>query len=85
VDLRFGAEIPAFKGTAPAGWKTTTVSFASDLPFLSPWGECYQLGPGSIRLAHTDDESIGKEELLEGVGLYVKLARDLMGDESREG
>jgi len=83
VDLRFGAEIPAYKGTAPAGWKTTTVSFASDLPFLAPWGRCFQMGPGSIRLAHTDDESIGKEELLEGVELYVRLAKDLMGTDGQ--
>lgn len=78
VEVRFPAEIPAFKGTAPAGWETKVVSFASDLPFLAPWGECFQLGPGSIRLAHTAEERISKRELLRGVELYARLARDLL-------
>ena len=78
VSISFGAEIPAFKGSAPPGWQTTTVSFASDLPFLTPWGQCFQMGPGSIRVAHTADERIAKRDLLEGVTQYVRLARDLL-------
>ncbi len=54
------------------------VSFASDLPFLASWGEGYQLGPGTIRVAHTALERIGKAELQDGVALYEKLARDLL-------
>ena len=43
----FPVELPSHKsGAAPAGWDTTVVSYASDLPFLATWGECYQLGPG---------------------------------------
>ncbi|HSB54606.1 MAG TPA: M20/M25/M40 family metallo-hydrolase, partial [Gemmatimonadales bacterium] len=38
-------ELPAFKSAAPAGWDTTFVAFASDLPFLGSWGRGYQLGP----------------------------------------
>src|SRR5690606_27595721 len=79
VRVVFRAEIPAFKGTAPEGWDTTVVSFASDLPFLAPWGRCFQMGPGTIRVAHTDEERIAKDELLEGVERYVRLARDLVG------
>ena len=33
------------ESSAPKGWQTTVVSFASDLPFLDAWGEGYQLGP----------------------------------------
>ena len=36
----------------------TVVSFASDLPLLSAWGTGYQLGPGTIRVAHTAEERI---------------------------
>ena len=36
------------------------------------------LGPGSILNAHTDHERISKQELLEGVKLYVRLARILL-------
>ena len=62
----------------PEGWDTTVVSYASDLPFLSAWGERYQLGPGTIRVAHTSHEHILKSDLLRGVDLYQRLASDLL-------
>jgi acetylornithine deacetylase len=75
-------ELPFHKGgAAPAGWDTTIVSYASDLPFLTAWGECYQLGPGTIRVAHTAEEYIRKHDLLRGVDLYVRLATDLLARE----
>jgi acetylornithine deacetylase len=81
VRVSFPIELPFFKATtpAPAGWETTVVSYASDLPFYAQWGERFQLGPGSIRVAHTSDERIAKADLRRGVDLYVKLARDLLG------
>jgi acetylornithine deacetylase len=82
VRLSIGLEIPAFKGTAPAGWETTVVSYASDLPFYSEWGRRFQLGPGSIRVAHTDAERIRKADLHRGVELYVRLATDLLAQEA---
>jgi acetylornithine deacetylase len=79
VSVEFPVELPFHKGgNAPAGWDTTVVSYASDLPFLSAWGERYQLGPGTIRVAHTDHEHILKSDLLRGVELYQKLASDLL-------
>jgi acetylornithine deacetylase len=78
VTAEFVAEIPAYKGRAPAGWDSTVVSFASDLPFHESWGERFQLGPGTIRVAHTDHERISKRELLEGVEWYARLARELI-------
>jgi acetylornithine deacetylase len=84
VSVAFPVELPFHKtGGAPAGWETTVVSFTSDLPFLGSWGECYQLGPGSIRVAHTADEHIRKTDLLRGVDLYVQLAADLLAREAR--
>jgi acetylornithine deacetylase len=59
------------------------VSYASDLPFLAAWGEGYQLGPGSILVAHTADEHILKADLLRGVDLYVQLATDLLSREAQ--
>jgi acetylornithine deacetylase len=83
VAVSFPVELPCYKaGLAPAGWDTTVVSFASDLPFLTGWGECYQLGPGTIRLAHTAQEHIRKADLLRGVDLYVRLATDLLAREA---
>jgi acetylornithine deacetylase len=79
VTAEFRVELPHYKGgTAPPGWETTVVSYASDLPFLAPWGERYQLGPGTIRVAHTSHEHIRKADLLRGVELYVRLAGDLL-------
>ena len=83
VSVTFPVELPFHKaGGAPAGWDTTVVSYASDLPFLSAWGEGYQLGPGSIRVAHTAEEHILKADLLRGVDLYVRLATDLLSREA---
>jgi acetylornithine deacetylase len=82
VRLSIGLEIPAYKGTAPDGWETTVVSYASDLPFLGGWGRRFQLGPGTIRVAHTDAERIRKADLHRGVELYVRLASDLLGEEA---
>lgn len=80
VTVTFPTELPYYKNTAPApaGWDTTVVSYASDLPFFGAWGPGYQLGPGTIRVAHTDGERMAKTDLLAGVDLYVRLARDLI-------
>ncbi|MDX2119827.1 MAG: M20/M25/M40 family metallo-hydrolase [Gemmatimonadota bacterium] len=85
VRVTFPTELPYFKNTAapPAGWETTVVSYASDLPFHATWGQGFQLGPGTIRVAHTSEERIAKAELLEGVRLYAKLARDLIRSTAR--
>jgi acetylornithine deacetylase len=83
VSVAFPVELPFHKaGGAPQGWETTVVSYASDLPFLASWGEGYQMGPGSIRVAHTADEYILKADLLRGVDLYVRLATDLLSREA---
>lgn len=84
VLVTFGPELPYHKGgPVPPGWETTVVSYASDLPFLAAaWGECYQLGPGTIRVAHSDEEHIIKADLLRGVELYARLATDLLARET---
>ena len=83
VVVSFPLELPSHKGgAAPDGWDTTVVSYGSDLPFLTEWGECYQLGPGTIRVAHSSGEHIRKADLLRGVDLYVRLARDLLAREA---
>jgi acetylornithine deacetylase len=82
VTVDFRVELPFYKGgAAPPGWETTVVSYASDLPFLEPWGDRYQLGPGTIRVAHTNQEHIRKADLLRGVDLYVRLASDLLAQD----
>ena len=78
VTVTFPVELPAYRGKAPPGWDTTVVSFASDLPVLEGWGERFQMGPGTIRVAHTEREHLLKADLQEGIRLYVKLATELL-------
>ena len=83
VAVEFLLEIPSLLSAAVPGWDTATVSFTSDLPFLESWGERYQMGPGSILLAHTDEERIPKAELLRGVERYAALAGELLAKGER--
>ncbi len=83
VSVTFPLEIPFHLSKAPDGWDTTVVAYTSDLPFLDgPWGTGFQMGPGTIRVAHTDGEHLRKADLLEGVRQYVALARDLLARSS---
>ena len=83
VDATFPGEVPPLTAEPLDGWESTVVSYASDLPFLAgPWGRGYMMGPGTIKVAHTDDEQIEKAELLEAVDRYVELATRLIGEES---
>ncbi len=64
-----------------AGFEQCTVRFTTDIPYLSNWGTALLLGPGSILNAHTDHESVGKDELNRAVDLYVQLARALLAED----
>ncbi len=79
VEVRYPFEVPMTMMSVLDGFETTVVSFASDVPFLDEWGKPYLVGPGSILDAHTDHERISKKQLLEGVEVYVRLARRLLG------
>ena len=76
MEVRF--ETPPVRSIPLPGWDWTVVSYSSDLPHLSEWGSGYQLGPGTIRLAHTDQERIAKADLVTAVELYSRLARQLL-------
>ena len=78
VQVTFVEGLPPATAPSLPGWPSTTVAFASDLALHGSWGTCYQLGPGSIHVAHRPDEQITKAELREGTALYVKLARELL-------
>lgn len=59
------------------GFEECVVRFATDIPYLSKWGQALLLGPGSILDAHTDHERISKRELERAVDLYVQIAHVL--------
>jgi acetylornithine deacetylase len=60
------------------GFETTVVSFGSDIPYLGNLGKPLLIGPGSILDAHTANEKVGKDELLEGAALYERLVKTLL-------
>jgi len=59
------------------GFETEVVSYSTDLPSLTRWGRPLLLGPGSIRVAHTDHERVSKAELVQAVDLYTRLVQEL--------
>lgn len=70
--------VPAVRlGTVP-GFATCVASYATDIPALTNWGTPYLLGPGSIHVAHTDDEQIEIVELERAVDAYVKLVQKIL-------
>lgn len=71
--------IPALHLGALPGFKTTIVSYTTDIPaFGGAWGQPFLLGPGSIHFAHTDEERVPKAELVEAIDIYRNLARKLI-------
>jgi acetylornithine deacetylase len=63
------------------GISQTVVRFTTDIPYLSNWGRPLLLGPGSILMAHTDQERVSKRALLESVDLYSSIVRKLLAEE----
>jgi acetylornithine deacetylase len=71
--------IPAVRLAAIEGFETSVVSFATDIPaFNGSWGEPCLIGPGSIHVAHTDQERVARRELTEAVGVYERLVTRLL-------
>jgi acetylornithine deacetylase len=74
--------VPPARFHVADGFETAAFSYTTDIPFLSAWGAPLLLGPGSIHVAHTDDEHVRIPELLRAVDLYTSLARQLLTSEA---
>lgn len=70
-----GIEVPAVKLRVLPGFPTSVVAFATDIPALPSWGTPYLFGPGSIHVAHRDDEFIAVDELRAAVDAYERIVR----------
>jgi acetylornithine deacetylase len=77
-EVRFTLKLPFVQMRSLPGFDTMVAKFTTDIPALTHWGEPFLLGPGSIHVAHTPDECIAKQELLDCVTLYVNLAKQLV-------
>jgi len=73
-----GETVPAVRLTPLPGFDTDVVAYATDVPNLTNWGVPYLLGPGTIHVAHTDEERVEVAELEQAVGLYVRLAQEAL-------
>ncbi len=87
VELKeFGCR-PAIKFAQLDGFETCVVSFISDISTMgATWGEPFLIGPGSIHVAHTQEERIAKSELIVAVEIYKNMARRLVkrGNQSKQ-
>jgi acetylornithine deacetylase len=59
------------------GFETAAFPYMTDVGMLPRWGRPLLYGPGSILVAHTDDESIEIAHLERAVADYIVLARQL--------
>ncbi len=78
AEVEFKLEIPYMEFATVPGIETMIAAFTTDIPALTAWGRPLLLGPGSIHVAHTNDEYIEKRQLLEAVDLYVRIAGELL-------
>lgn len=77
VKITLTSETPAVHLKSLPGFETTIVKYATDIPKLTNWGEPLLIGPGSIHVAHSEEERIPKKQLLEAPELYKKLVKQL--------
>ena len=68
----FGGDAPARYHTLP-GFPAKPVSFGSDAPHLTNFGQKVICGPGSITVAHRDDEFLAYADLEQAITNYVSI------------
>ena len=73
-----GGDSPARYVTLP-GFESAPVAFGSDAPHLGNFGHKIICGPGTIRVAHRDEEHIRIQDLEKAVQQYVKMYHTLLG------
>ncbi len=79
AEVRQVLRVPAVRLGSLDGFETTIVSYTTDIPaFGGAWGEPYLFGPGSIHVAHTSEERIPKAQLVEAVGMYQRMVKQLL-------
>jgi acetylornithine deacetylase len=58
----------------PQGFVSFLAVFGTDAPYLKDVGMPILLGPGSMDFAHKDNESIGFQEIVDGIKAYENIA-----------
>jgi len=78
VSVEHVLDIPAVRLHTVPGFDTAVFPYTTDVPLLGRWGTPLLVGPGSIHVAHTDEEHVAVDEMRAAVGLYERLATDLL-------
>jgi acetylornithine deacetylase len=74
-----GPTVPPVRLGVLPGFATSVAAFATDIPELGNWGRPHLFGPGSIHVAHRDDEHVRIEELRSAVAAYERLVLTALG------
>jgi len=85
VTIEHLLEVPPVKMATVPGFPEAVFPYTTDIPFLTRWGEPLLFGPGSIHVAHTDDEHVSIDELHAAADHYVSIARELLSRADRRG
>ena len=80
VDLEAVVEVPPVTLETLSGFSTEVFPYTTDIPFLSAWGKPLLFGPGSVLVAHTDNEHVSILEMIDSVEHYVTLAKRLLAN-----
>jgi len=78
VNIEDVVEVPPVVLETVPDFTTEVFPYTTDIPFLSAWGRPLLFGPGSVLVAHTDEEHIRVSEMLRSVDHYVNLVRRLL-------
>ena len=76
-------DVPAVRLHTVGGFETAVFPYTTDVPMLTDWGTPLLIGPGSIHVAHTDEEHIAVDELRSAVDLYESLLKRLLDEAVR--
>jgi acetylornithine deacetylase len=84
VEIEEVLRVPAIRMYTLDGFESAAFPFTTDVPLLGAWGTPLLFGPGSILVAHTEEEHLDLEEMAGAIVIYARLARRLL-DETPEG
>jgi acetylornithine deacetylase len=83
AELQEVLEIPALRLGSLSGFETDVMAYTTDIPaFAGKWGTPFLLGPGTIHVAHTLNERVPKQELLEAIEIYQRMVRRLKHEQN---
>ena len=78
VEVEETLRVPPVRLHTLPGMPADSFPFTTDIPLLSTWGAPLLFGPGSILVAHTDDEYLDIAEFDASIDAYVRVVTALL-------